>query len=155
CLSALRARNRVVRCHGTATRAVDLLDDAVRNAGVRTLAVHRGADVVDDDGRTSSRELLGVRAPETAARSGYDDHRPAEVDPACPVPPRDVTRRLTGRENASYGEPTIRLRTRSPDAEEGWCRTSTSAASGCSCRRSPGSRWPRPPARPASWPAPV
>ena len=54
-------------------RALDLVDDRARRAGIGTLALGVGAQVVDDDGRALARRQQGDLAPYASARARDQD----------------------------------------------------------------------------------
>ena len=65
-----RVDGLVVRDRATA-RGFDLGDDGIGNRRVGAVARHRPADVVDDHGRASLRQIERVQAAEAAAGSGH------------------------------------------------------------------------------------
>ena len=74
--------------------------DGRRRLGVRALALHRAAEVVDDDAGAALRRAAGVRPPDPAPRTGDDGDAPAEPVLGHVSAAQAVTRRLEAEQPA-------------------------------------------------------
>src|SRR5215831_7766154 len=83
-LSPLGARHRFVRRHRVTAAALDLFDDPIGDAGIRSRAVHRASEVVHHYRPPAPRNLHRIEPAETSASSSDDHHLPCKVDHVTP-----------------------------------------------------------------------